>query len=38
MSTQVNVTANGLFKFLCGGDWLWNFFDVVIVALRHGLH
>eukprot|EP00434_Breviolum_minutum_P032125 symbB.v1.2.028412.t1/scaffold2968.1/size66330/2 len=33
MELAVNVTANGLYKFLCGGDWLWNFFDVVIVAL-----
>ena len=31
------MTANGLYKFVCGGDWLWNFFDVIIVALQHGL-
>ncbi|CAK9076284.1 Sodium channel protein type 11 subunit alpha (NaN) (Sensory neuron sodium channel 2) (Sodium channel protein type XI subunit alpha) (Voltage-gated sodium channel subunit alpha Nav1.9) [Durusdinium trenchii] len=29
----VNVTANGVYKFVCGGDCLWNFFDVIIVAL-----
>lgn len=33
MELAVNVTANGIYKFVCGGDWLWNFFDVIIVAL-----
>lgn len=33
MELAVNVTANGIYKFVCGGDWLWNIFDVIIVAL-----
>ena len=37
-ASQVNITANGIFKFVCGGDWLWNFFDVIIVALQPGPH
>ena len=28
------MTANGIYKFVCGGDCLWNFFDVIIVALH----
>jgi hypothetical protein len=35
---QVNVTANGIYKFVCGGDWLWNIFDVIIVALQPAPH
>ena len=27
-----------IYKFVCGGDWLWNIFDVIIVALQPGPH
>ncbi|CAE7428220.1 Scn11a, partial [Symbiodinium necroappetens] len=30
---SVNFVANGPWGFCCGGDRLWNFFDLVIVAL-----
>ena len=34
---SVNFVANGPWGFCCGGDRLWNLFDLVIVALCLGL-